>query len=52
MKRRIIALILVMGLLAGMGVDGKMTCGGEYTGRTNERNCKDRSCRYGNRTSL
>ena len=38
MKRRIIALILVMGLLAGMGVDGKMTLAAESTpaGQTKE----------------
>lgn len=31
MKHRIIALILVMGLLAGMGLDGKMTLAAEST---------------------
>ena len=38
MKRRIIALILVMGLLAGMGLDGKMTLAAESTpaGQTKE----------------
>ena len=38
MKRRIIALILVMGLLAGMGVDGKMALAADSTpaGQTKE----------------
>ena len=38
MKRRIIVLILVMGLLAGMGLDGKMTLAAESTpaGQTKE----------------
>ena len=38
MKRRIIALILVMGLLAGMELDGKMTLAAESTpaGQTKE----------------
>ena len=38
MKRRIIALILVMGLLAGMGVDGKMVLAADSTpaGQTKE----------------
>ena len=38
MKRRIIALILVMGLLAGMGVDGKKALAADSTpaGQTKE----------------